>query len=53
MLHKRITDLLVEIEGESKPEFAGLVIANIKEDPAKNFSMEGIPASADLFGLPE
>jgi phenylpyruvate tautomerase PptA (4-oxalocrotonate tautomerase family) len=29
-LHKRITDLLVEIEGDSKPEFAGFVIVNIK-----------------------
>ena len=52
-LHKRITDLLVEIEGNSKPEFAGFVIVNIKEEPAENFSMGGIQASAELFELPE
>jgi hypothetical protein len=42
---------LVEIEGNSKPEFAGFVIVNIKEEPAENFSMGGIQASAEFFGI--
>ncbi len=50
-LHKRITDLLIEIEGNSKPEFAGFVIVNIKEEPAENFSIGGIQGAAELFDI--
>ena len=50
-LHERITDLLVEIEGNSNKQFAKFVIVNIKEEPAENFSMGGIQASPELFGI--
>ena len=48
-LHKRITDLLVEIEGEGKEEFRQLVIVTIDEDEPEHFSMGGIPASKELI----
>ena len=46
-------DILVEVEGNSKPEFTGFVIVNIKYEQAENFSMGGIQASEELFGLSE
>ncbi len=48
-LHKRITDLLVEIEGGGKEEFRQLVIVTIDEDEPEHFSMGGIPASKELI----
>jgi 4-oxalocrotonate tautomerase len=48
-LHKRITDLLVEIEGEGKEEFRQLVVVTIDEDEPEHFSMGGIPASKELI----
>ncbi len=48
-LHKRITDLLVEVEGEGKEEFRQLVIVTIDEDEPEHFSMGGIPASTELI----
>ena len=50
-LHKRISDLLVEIEGNCNNNFAKFVIVNIKEEPFENFSMGGIQASPELFGM--
>ena len=51
VLHKRISDLLVEIEGDSNKNFAKFVIVNIQEEPADNFSMGGIQATPELFGI--
>ncbi len=50
-LHTRITDLLIEIEGNCNKKFAKFVIVNIKEEPFENFSMGGIQASPELFGM--
>jgi len=45
--------ILFEVEGHSKPDFAGFLIVNIKEEWAENYSMVGILASVELFGLSE
>ena len=46
-LHKRIADLLVEVEGEGNEEFRQLVIVTIDEDEPEHFSMGGVPASKE------
>ena len=48
-LHKRIADLLVEIEGEGNEEFRQLVIVTIDEDEPEHFSMGGVPASKEFI----
>ncbi len=48
-LHKRIADLLVEIEGEGNEEFRQLVIVTVDEDEPENFSMGGLPASKEFI----
>ena len=47
--HKRIADLLVEVEGEGKEEFRQLVIVTIDEDEPEHFSMGGVPASKEFI----
>ncbi len=49
-LHKRITDLMVEIEGGGDPKFAQFVVVNITEEPAENFSGGGMVLSHGLLG---
>lgn len=48
-LHKRITDLMVEIEGAGDPKFAKFVVVNITEEPAENFSGGGMVLSPELL----
>jgi 4-oxalocrotonate tautomerase len=48
-LHKRIADLLVEVEGEGNEEFRQLVIVTIDEDEPEHFSMGGVPASKEFI----
>ena len=48
-LHKRITDLLVEVEGDGNEQFRQLVIVTIDEDEPEHFSMGGIPASKEFI----
>ncbi len=48
-LHKRIADLLVEVEGDGNEEFRQLVIVTIDEDNPEHFSMGGIPASQEFI----
>jgi len=43
-LHKRMTDLLVEVEGNGNKEFRKLVTINIEENDPENFSNAGIQA---------
>ena len=48
-LHKRITDLMVEIEGNGKEEFRQLVIISIDEEESINFSMGGVMATPEIM----
>ena len=50
-LHKKISELLVEIEGGGNPQFAKFVVVNISEEPADNFSGGGIQLKPEMFGL--
>lgn len=50
-LHKRLSDLLVEIEGGGNPSFAKFVVVNITEEPAENFSGGGVVLSSKLLGI--
>lgn len=50
-LHKRLTALLVEIEGGGNPQFAKFVVVNITEEPAENFSGSGIQLKPEMFGF--
>jgi 4-oxalocrotonate tautomerase len=47
-LHRRLTDLMVEIEGNGNKEFAKLVLIKIDEDIPENFSMGGKQATEEL-----
>lgn len=40
-LHERLTDLLVDIEGDGDRDFAKYVVINITEEPAEHFSAGG------------
>lgn len=48
-LHKRIADLLVEVEGEGKEEFRQFVNVTIDEDEPEHFSVGGVPASKEFI----
>ena len=48
-LHKKITDVMVEVEGKGNRSFAKLVVVNIQEEEAENFSMGGKQASSELI----
>jgi 4-oxalocrotonate tautomerase len=50
-LHKKLSDLMVEIEGGGNPQFARFVVIDIAEEPAENFSGGGIQLRPDMFGL--
>lgn len=50
-LHKRITELMVEIEGGGNKKFAKFVVVDIKEEPAENFSGGGMVLSPQLLGI--
>ena len=50
-LHQRLSELLVEIEGNGNPEFAKFVVVNITEEPAENFSGGGVQLKPAMFGL--
>ncbi len=50
-LHKKLSELLVEIEGGGNPQFAKFVVVNITEEPAENFSGGGIQLKPEMFGL--
>lgn len=50
-LHRKLSDLLVEIEGGGNPLFARFVVVNITEEPAENFSGGGIQLKPEVLGL--
>jgi len=50
-LHKRISELLIEIEGGGNLQFAKFIVVNISEEPAENFSGGGIQLKPEMFGL--
>jgi len=50
-LHKKISELLVEIEGGGNLQFAKFIVVNISEEPAENFSGGGIQLKPEMFGL--
>lgn len=47
-LHKKITDVLVEVEGNGNSSFAKFVVIEIQEEEPENFSMRGVPVSSEL-----
>ena len=49
LLHQKLTDLLVEMEGGGNPRFAKFVVINITEEPAGNFSGGGIQLKPEVF----
>ena len=49
LLHQKLTDLLVEMEGGGNPRFAKFVVINITEEPAGNFSGGGIQQKPEMF----
>jgi 4-oxalocrotonate tautomerase len=50
-LHKKVSELLVEIEGGGNPQFAKFVVVHITEEPAENFSGSGVQLKPEMFGL--
>ncbi|MEW5814467.1 MAG: tautomerase family protein [Spirochaetota bacterium] len=52
-LHKKISELLVEIEGGGNPQFVKFIVVNISEEPAENFSGGGIQLKPEMLGLPK
>ena len=48
-LHKKITDVMVEVEGNGNSSFAQFVVIEIQEEEAENFSMGGQQASLELI----
>lgn len=48
-LHQRITNLMVEIEGNGNKDFAKFVVINIDENNPENFSMGGQQASEEFI----
>ncbi len=47
VLLQRITDLMVEIEGQGNPEFRKLVWVKIEEEDPSQWSLGGMTASAE------
>jgi len=41
-VHDKLTELMVEIEGDGNPEFAKFVVVNLSEEPAEHFSGGGV-----------
>lgn len=50
-LHRRITELMVEIEGNGNKRFGRFVVVNITEEPAENFSGGGMQLKKEMFLL--
>ncbi len=50
-LHRKISELLIEIEGGGNLQFAKFIVVNISEEPAENFSGGGIQLKPEMFGL--
>jgi 4-oxalocrotonate tautomerase len=50
-LHKKLSELLVEVEGGGNPQFAQFVIVNISEEPAENFSAGGMQLNPEMLSL--
>lgn len=48
-LHKKITDVMVEIEGNGNSSFAQFVVIEIQEEEPENFSMGGQQVSLELI----
>lgn len=48
-LHKKITDVIVEVEGNGNSSFAKFVVIEIQEEEPENFSMGGQQASSELI----
>ena len=48
-LHRRITELMVEIEGNGNKRFGRFVVVNISEEPAENFSGGGMQLKKEMF----
>ena len=47
-LHKKITDVIVEVEGNGNRSFAKLVVVEIQEEDPENFSMGCQQATSEL-----
>ena len=47
-LHRKIADVLVEVEGNGNPSFAKYVVIEIQEEEPENFSISGQQASLEL-----
>ena len=47
-LHKKITEVMVEVEGGGNRAFAKFVVVAIEEEDPENFSMGGQQASSAL-----
>lgn len=50
-LHRRLCDLMVEIEGGGDSRFSRFVVVDITEEPAENFSGGGAPLKPEKLGL--
>lgn len=48
-LHRRITDVMVEIEGRGNPDFVAFVSVLIEECDASAWSVHGEPLTADAI----
>ena len=48
-LHKKITDVMVEMEGNGNSSFAQFVVIEIQEEEPENFSMGGQQVSLELI----
>ena len=48
-LHKRIADVMVEVEGNGREEFRPFVIISIDEEEPINFSMGGVMATPEIM----
>ena len=48
-LHERLTELLIEIEGGGDPDFKKYVSILIEEREASDWSMSGVPLTAEAI----
>lgn len=48
LLHKKLADLFVEIEGNGNEEFRKYITVLIEEEDAKNWSLGGTQATTDF-----
>jgi 4-oxalocrotonate tautomerase len=46
-LHRRLTDLMVEVEGRDDPAFRQLVFVLIEEEPATSWSVGGVQVTPE------